>query len=364
MIKREFTNTYLADLDLLTENLYLCWLKAYNLETNSIDKSLLKELIVSHGFYNDKHITKKDSYTNFTNQYDFKHLTWVNQFLEQINQDRLSNQIEFYKQVISEIEANLFVLKSKSAQIAYANILLRDFDKSHIHKRKLDVSERNRLYKETFEIILDCRANAETHSQNTPNPGAITNYDLSIRLINHLDFIDKLIELFLCFEIDLIAMAEKHRRNLYIFDSNKNNFSDKRNWGNKSIGTVILKEKEVNYSNSKVFSKFQSKLSNDCLINIMHYLYKKKKLEKPNIEIWLYWFNRKCVRIPETLKWKGSPTLLSNIIQQLCGESIATVVKTAFNTNTYYKPTKSKYEHSRIHKEIEQIITISKQKTD
>jgi len=31
---------------------------------------------------------------------------------------------------------------------------------------------------------------------------------------------------------------------------------------------------------------------------------------------------------------------------------------------TYVKPTKHKYERSRMHKEIEQIITISKQKNN
>ncbi len=357
MIKREFTNTYLADFDLLTEKLYLCWIKAFNVETNSLDKIFLKELIISYGFFDEKNIAKKDSFTNFTNHYDFKHLTWINQFIDQINENRISNQIEFYKQVIREIETNLFVLKSKSAQVAYANILLRDFDKSHIHKRKLEISERNNLYKQTFEIAI-------VQSQKIKVSVDLISYDIPTRLINHLDFVDKLIELFLCFEIDLIVLAEKYKHNLYIFDSNKNESSNKQDWGTTSIETAIIKVEEENQSNFKVFSKFQSKLSNDCLINIMHYLDKKKKLEKPNIETWLFWFNRKCVRIPEPIKWKGSPTLLSNIIQQLCGKSIATVVKTAFNTTLYFKPTKSKYEHSRIHKEIEQIIIISKQKTD
>ena len=49
MIKRKLTNAYLADFDLLTEALYLCWIKAFDVETNRLDSSLLKELIASSG---------------------------------------------------------------------------------------------------------------------------------------------------------------------------------------------------------------------------------------------------------------------------------------------------------------------------
>lgn len=364
MIKRKLTNTYLADFDLLTEALYLCWIKAFSIEANSLDKSVMKELIKSHGAYNYKHITTKKSFTNLTDNLRFKHLAWVNQFLDQINQDTFSNHIELYKQVICEIENNLFVLKSKPAQIAYANTLLRDFDKSHIHKLKFEKSESNRQYKEAFEVVLDCRASAEYLPQNTNTSLTFTSYDLSVRLINHLDFIDRLIELFICFGIDLIALAEKHKHNLYVFGSNRNESFSKQDGGTASIGTAEIPLSELNKSRTEVLPKFQSGLSNDCLINIMHHLCKKKKLEKPNIEIWLFWFNRKCVRIPEPLKWEGSPTMLSNVIQHLCGESIAGTVKTAFNTTVYFKPTKDKYERGRMYKEIEQIITISMQKND
>jgi hypothetical protein len=104
--------------------------------------------------------------------------------------------------------------------------------------------------------------------------------------------------------------------------------------------------------------------SDDCLIRIMHYLSNKNKLINPNIDIWLFWFNRKYIKVPEPLEWNDSPTMLSNIIQHLCGKSISTIVKKAFCTKVYVKPTKSKYDRSRMHKEIEQIITISKQKNN
>lgn len=362
MIKRELTNIYLADFDLLTESLYLCWIKAFDVETNHLDSSLLKELIISFGPYKYKNTTTKENYTNFTDNFRFNHLIWVNQFLDQLNQDTLSNHIELYKQVICEVETNLFVLKTKVAQVAYAKVLLRDFDKSHIHKLKFEKYESNRQCKEAFEIILDRRSIAEFSSSNRDVSAKLTDYDLSVRLINHLDFIDKLIDLFSCFEVDLIELAHMLKRNLYIFDSSKNESLNKKDWGTTSIGTAYISLPVGNQSGTQVSSKFQSTLSNDCLINIMHHLYKKKKLEKPNIEIWLFWFNRKCVRIPEPLKWKGSNTLLSNIIQHLCGESNSTTIKTAFCTQTYVKPTRKIYESGKMYKDIEQIITISKKK--
>jgi hypothetical protein len=169
-------------------------------------------------------------------------------------------------------------------------------------------------------------------------------YDLTVRLINHFDFIDKLIELFLCFNICLISLAEKANCNLFIF--NKSNYDLNAN----------------NDLKNNVLPKFDSLHTDECLIQIMHYLSLKKKLVNPNGDIWLYWFDRKPLKNPEFLVWDDSPTLLSNVIQHLCGESIAATVKKAFNTTVYVKPTKNKYERSRMYKEIEQIITISMKK--
>jgi len=96
-------------------------------------------------------------------------------------------------------------------------------------------------------------------------------------------------------------------------------------------------------------------------ININKYLSNKKWLRNPNTDVWLFWFNSKNLIIPEPLKWYGSATMLSNVIQHLCGESNATTIKTAFCTKEYVKPTRKIYEVSKTHKEIEQIITVSKQ---
>jgi hypothetical protein len=94
----------------------------------------------------------------------------------------------------------------------------------------------------------------------------------------------------------------------------------------------------------------------------MQFLFQKKKLNNPNVDTWLYWFNRKYINIPEPMSWTGSNTLLSNIIQQLCGNCISNTIKTAFGTEVFVKPTWKIYQSSNMYKEIERIITISKQK--
>ena len=85
-------------------------------------------------------------------------------------------------------------------------------------------------------------------------------------------------------------------------------------------------------------------------------------LDCANSDIWLFWFNRKYIKNPQPIMWRGTATMLSNVIQHVCGESIASKIKTAFCTTEYSKPTRKIYEKSKTHKEIEQIITISKQK--
>lgn len=392
MIKRELTNTYLSSFDLLTEALYLCWSNSFSYETNTLDKRKLKDQIRSYGFYDHKYAARKEIPINFINNFEFKTLIWVNHFSDAVNQDELCEYIELYKQVIDEVENNLFQLKNRDERIAYANILLRNFDKSHIHKRKVDVAERNRLYKENFEVILDRKFLSEDGVSIQDNECSRTypNYDLTARLINHFDFIDKLIELFYCFEVDLISLANQSKHNLYIFNDSQSynlNCCDLKKMSSNSpfenakcksckkhcckksdchkIETTINKDEPVYHIHEykqDIHPKFNSTLSDDCLIKIMHYLSNKNKLINANIDTWLYWFNRKYIKVPEPLKWNSSPTMLSNIIQQLCGESISTIVKNAFCTKTYVKPTKHKYERSRMHKEIEQIIIISKQK--
>lgn len=364
MINRELTNLYLSHLDSLTEALYLCWTNSYCNESDQLNKDVLKDQILSYGIYNHKYAIKKEIPVNFTNKLEFRTLVWANEFVDDFDANIWCGHIELYKQVINEIENNLFTLKDKNAQVAYANILLRNLDKSHIHKRKLDTAMRDLRYKETFEIILSRKflAGNKALTEGTECSGSYPNYDLTVRLINHLDFIDKLIELFSCFDIDLVLLAEKHKYNLYIFGSNKTHSPVLNEFGLDPIGTVYHRVRESNRSRIATVPKFHSPLSDDCLTKIMHYLLHKNKLERVNIDVWLYWFNRKFIKIPEPLKWKGSNTLLSNIIQHICGESNSATIKTAFSTQGYVKPTRKIYESGKVYKEIEQIITISKQK--
>jgi hypothetical protein len=223
MIKRELTNTYLSSFDLLTEALYLCWTNSYCDVTKQLDKTRLREQIRSYGLYDHKHAIRREIPINFINNFEFKTLVWVNKFSNAVNQNALCEYIELYKLVIDEIENNLFSRTNKADKVAYANILLRNLDKSHIHKRKLDIAELDMKYKEMFELVLNRKfiLNDETIVLEGDFCDIHTNYDLTVRLINHLDFIDKLIELFSCFEIDLISLAQKHKHNLYIFDTDK-----------------------------------------------------------------------------------------------------------------------------------------------
>lgn len=360
MINRELTNLYLSHLDLLTEALYSCWTNSFCVETDQLNIEILKEQILSYGLYDHKYAIKKEIPINFINKLEFKTLIWVNEFVDNIDDTIWGGYTELYKQVINEIENNLFELKHKTAQVAYANILLRNLDKSHIHKRKLESDERNMRYRETFEIVLNRKLLAEDKVviQNEESLEKYPNYDLTARLINHLDFIDKLIELFSCFKIDLVVLAEETKHNLYLFDES-NRVKQPKN--DLEVSFVNLGKGSENLQD-KTLPKFYSTLSDDCLIKIMLYLIHKKKLDYSNTDVWLFWFNRKYIKVPEPLKWKGSSSMLSNIIQHICGESISSTIKTVFCMKKYLKPTKCKYEHSRTHKEIEQIITISKQK--
>jgi len=364
MIKRELTDIYLSSFDLLTEALYSCWTNSFCKETDQLIKEKFKEQIRSYGFYDHKYAIKKEIPVNFINKIQFKTLVWANKYSNAINENTRCEYIELYKQAINEIENNLFVLANKADKIAYANILLRNFDKDYIHKRDLDETERERKYMEMFSLALN--RNFILDDETTVLEGDFcdihTNYDLTARLINHLDFIDKLIELFSCFEIDLIILAEKSKHNLYIFDDNKTSKQANKVLESSS-GIDYYLTKENNFQNN-ILPKFNSTLSDDCLIKIMQYLSHKKMLDNPNSDVWFFWFNRKYIKVPEPLKWRGTPSMLSNLIQHICGESISNTIKTAFCMNEYVKPTKRKYERSKMHKEIEQIITISKQKNN
>lgn len=346
MTEKNSTDLYLKDFDSLAESLYLCWYNSYSNTTKQIDEEKLREQIRSFSFYPFKKKHKKKLPLCFRAKLKFKTLTWVNDFTDVIAEDTFCESSDPYMLAIKEIKNKLFELKNKDDRIAFANVILRDLYKSHVHNQNVDNSVVDFRLKELFGFVLDHNFIAEDNI-TTFNDGSKVYpiYDLTVRLINHLDFIDKLIELFVCFDICLVSLAEKAECNLYIFRTNNHEPSIDQNI---YVNTVL--------------PKFNSSLSDDCLIKIMHYLLHKKKLINTNADIWLFWFNRNYIKVPMHLIWDGSPTLLSNVIQHLCGESIAATIKTAFGTTVYVKTTKKRYERCRMYKEVEQIITISKKK--
>jgi hypothetical protein len=345
MISRDLTNLYLKDFNVLSEAVYMCWHNSFCQKTKQINEEKLRAQIRLHGFYQFKNKHGKALPLSFRDRLKFKAFGWANCITNSIPEYTLPNRSEIYLKAITEVEQNLLLLRNKNERIAYAKMLINAFNKGHIYNLDVDEHLLNFRLKELFLYVIDHNFVKE---DNVTGMGfeeeVYPVYKLTVELINHFDFIDKLISAFIYFDISIARHAREANCNLFMFQD-------------------TLSELNATYNKqSLVTPKFHSYLSDDCLIKIMHYLISKNLLENTNSDIWLYWFNRKSLNSPETLKWNKSNTLLSNIIQHLCGESIALTVKTAFHTKIHVKPTKSKYERSCTYKEIEQIITISKQK--
>lgn len=85
-------------------------------------------------------------------------------------------------------------------------------------------------------------------------------------------------------------------------------------------------------------------------------------LVNPDSDNWLYWFNGKPQADKKHLLWKGTPTMLSNIIQHICNKCAASTIKVAFDTLDYVKPTRSDYKKGSTYKKIEQMITLHNKK--
>jgi len=342
MIKSDLTDLYLQEFDSLTEALYLCWYNSFCFVKNELNKVELEKQIHTYGLYNCETKANNELPLSYRNKLHFKTLKWVNKYADSISENVFYESTERNKRVIKEIEHNLFKLTDKASKSAYAKVILSDIDKSRIHNHKVSECILESKLKEFFEQILNRNFISEINKQNN-NHSSHPCYGLTVRLIGHFAFIDKLIELFKFFEIDLLALAEEFKFNLFIFKK-------------KKLPLALPSELD-----NKILPKFNSPLSDDCLIKIMHHLSNKKKLNNPNVDSWLYWFNRKYINIPEPMNWKGSNTMLSNIIQHLCGECCISTIKKAFNTSEFVKPTRKEYELSRLYKEIEQIITITMQ---
>ena len=357
MIARTLTELYLRHFNQLHGALCFCWQTAFCYTTKQLDLDKLKEQIRSHGIYNHENAIKIEEPFIVKEKPLFKTLTWVNDYTVEENSENFHcKYVELYEQALKEVEDNLLDINDKTKQIAYANFILRDFNKSFHPIQTLCEAEKNNKCKEFFEFVLNRQFIADNDQSSSP-----PNYSLSVRLINHLDFIDKLIEMFSYLDIDLLALAKKHKHNLYLFDDNKI-IEPVDSVFESTIGSEYIENGRKSKLQSDILPKFNSTLSDDCLIKIMHYLANKKLLENPNTDSWLFWFNRKALKNPETLKWRGTASMLSNIIQHLCGACCSNTIKTAFCTKEYAKPTRKEYESGRTYKEIEQIITVSKQK--
>ena len=346
MIHRKMTNQYLKNFDSLTEAIYLCWHKSYSDRTNQLDEEKLRTQIRSYGFYPFRNATKKELPLSFRAKLKFKTLTWLNDFTDSMAEDTLCESSELYRRTITEIENNLIILKNSEERIAYANMLLHYLDKSNIHNQVIEESKLNYRVRELFRYILDhnfiTEDNVTCHNDESTKVYPI--YDLSVRLINHFDFVERLVSAFIFFDISLERLAKQSKCNLFIFNDNQYQ--------------IDIKED----SDVVALPKFESTYSDDCLIKIMHHFSHKSKLINPNSDVWLFWFDRKPLRNPGFLEWNGSPTLLSNVIQHLCGSCISNTIKTAFGTDVFVKPTWKAYQSSKMYKEIERIIMISKQK--
>ena len=276
MINRELTNLYLSELDLLAEALFLCWKNSCCEQEQQINKVKLRKQIHKYGYYEHKNALKKEIDVNHINKFHFKTLTWANKFSDSINENTTYEYEELYKRVIKEIESNLFRLINREDKIAYANILLSDFDKDYINRKKIEVDECESKYRLMIELILDRKfiSDEKTESEHQITSICKPNYDLTFRLFNHIDFIDKLINLFSCFHIDLIELAVNSNFNLYIFNE-KCELKDLVIRHDISMVPENNQNENNNFQNN-ILPKFNTNLSNDCLLKIMQYFSKKK----------------------------------------------------------------------------------------
>ena len=217
MIVRTITELYLRHFNHLHGVLCLCWQSAFCNTSKQLDLNKLKEQIRSQGIYNHENAIKIEEPYIVKEKPIFKTLTWANDYTaEENNENIFSEYVELYEQALKEVEDNLLVLNDKAKQTAYANFILRDFNKSFYPIQTLCESEQNNKCKEFFKFVLNRQLIADIDQSS-----AVPNYSLSVRLINHLDFIDKLIELFSYSDIDLLELSKKHKHNLYLFNENK-----------------------------------------------------------------------------------------------------------------------------------------------
>jgi hypothetical protein len=346
MISREITNLYLEDFNKLSEAVYLCWHNSFCQKSKQINEEKLRTQIRKHGFYPFKSDGKKELPLSFRDRLRFKTLSWVNCITSSIPENTLSNCTGLFLKAIFEIEQNLLILRTKNERIAYSKMLIHQFNKGNIYHLDVDEDVLNFRLKELFLYVIDHNFVKE---DNVTGSGCSDEtypvYNLTVSLINHFDFIDRLVSAFIFFDISIAKQAREEGCNLFMFQD-------------------TFRELNMQYNKqNNVLPKFNSVLSDNCLVKIMHYLISKEQLAYTNSDLWLFWFNRKSITKPEPLNWDGSPTMLSNVIQHISFKSKPKTIETIFPTSVYVKPTRKIYESSITYKEIEQIITISNKKT-
>ena len=342
--------THFNHVNQLAEELYTCWHNSFCFTARQLDQTKLRSQIRSYGTFEYDESTKELP-ASFRNKMKFKTLTWVNKYIDAKTENVLRSYTGLNAMIMEDVRKKLFSFSTQADKVAYANIILCAIDKTHVHNMPVDSELLDFRHKELFEYVL----NQHFLADDTKDGIADTSYDLPVRLIYHFDFIDKLIELFKCFQINLLALAKELNCSLYTFETVNDPPKVESNLLSKTDFKTILDE--------DIIPRFNTHLSEETLIRIMHYLIKRNFLDKCSSDLWLYWFDLKTVKFPQRMKWNDSPTMLSNIIQHLCGEckGIATIIEAAFGMENYVKPTRRAYESRRTYKEIERIITISKQ---
>ena len=401
---------YFCHYNRLTEDLYLCWHYSFCKVSQQFDEAKLKLEIHSHGFSNYPRQSPKRLPFCFRDQFHFKTFQWINKFSAGMDENSLRVYTDQYDTILKAVSMRLCELTNKVNRRAYAYKLLNKLDKSHVHNYRSDKATADIKLKELFEYVLSYNFLASStdntgHFASKDFPHKILspldqNCNLSLRLFCHFYFVEKIITEFDCYEIDLLAMAEERGYNLFVFkDCCKSRGIEKRDQNEiqtkvkieeigslkppnmkdeamnpkitkaeitKSIEKKAIKKKPAKLLKSKLTSdqapRFNTPHSSECMIILMRYLIKSELLSPATSEeLWLHWFQLNTINPAIGMYWLGNSTTLSNVIQHISGNCIKQIQTTAFPDNKYSNPTRKFYKTSNLYKEIEQIITISKQ---
>ena len=109
--------------------------------------------------------------------------------------------------------------------------------------------------------------------------------------------------------------------------------------------------------NPKISSKLESPLSEEKLVEIFRVLINNNLIKETDINLWLYWFNRKSITQVSTIKWIGRNQGISDIMQQICGSCQKDAIMAAFGIKKIPNPQRKKYtENTKLFDEIKLIM--------